>query len=103
MPQLSCCVDSCTHNKENCCCKNTIKVGGKKAEKPSSTCCESFHEQDGSFTNSIETPNAALDVKCDATNCIHNCNCSCAADSIDVSGVSACSCDQTQCSSFQER
>ncbi|AYE34618.1 DUF1540 domain-containing protein [Clostridium septicum] len=39
-------------------------------------------------------------IKCEATNCIHNNNCQCEAESVDVAGVSACTSEQTECSSF---
>lgn len=103
MTRLSCCVNSCSHNKQNCCCKDTIKVGGREANMSSSTSCESFLEENGSFMNSMESPKSNLDVQCEATNCTHNCNRHCDASYIDINGVSACDCKETECNSFVKK
>ncbi|ATD56050.1 DUF1540 domain-containing protein [Clostridium chauvoei] len=103
MPKLNCCANNCTHNSENYCCRNQIDVGGENATHSGGTCCESFQESDGSFTNSIQSPNTNLSIACNATNCIHNSNCQCDAESVSVSGVSACTSEQTECSSFYAR
>lgn len=100
MPKLSCDASSCMHNSQNCCCKNQIDVGGSAATSSVSTCCESFQESNGAFTNSEQSPNTNLSISCNADNCIHNCHCQCEADSVDVSGYSACTSDETCCSSF---
>ena len=47
-----------------------------------------------------QSPTLQMNVGCEATNCVHNSNCNCNADSIDVSGYNACNCDDTCCSSF---
>ena len=103
MAKLSCSVNNCCHNSSNYCCNNEIKVGGKKANSPSSTCCESFQEMTEAFTNNVQTPNPSLNVKCEATNCIHNSDCSCSANSISIDGISASNSDDTQCVSFAKK
>ncbi|MGL4773521.1 MAG: DUF1540 domain-containing protein [Clostridium sp.] len=103
MPSLSCTASSCMHNSSNCCCNSSIQVGGAQADKSKATCCESFAESDGSFTNSAQTPNQSLQISCEAQNCIHNSSCQCAADSVDISGASACTSQETKCSSFSCR
>ena len=40
MAQLDCSVDNCIYNKEECCCKGDIMVGGKHADKKDDTSCE---------------------------------------------------------------
>ena len=101
MTKLNCCVNNCMHNNSDCCCISSIEVGGKKAEEPQNTCCNSFSEKNGSFTNSTESPNPSLDIKCVATNCIYNEDCSCCAEHVDIAGPSSsCSCQETLCSSF---
>ena len=47
MVTLKCDVRTCTYNKENCCCKGDISVGGKSACDCSQTCCDSFKEAKG--------------------------------------------------------
>lgn len=97
MPKLKCGVNSCANNAENCCCLGKIDVaGGVTAEN---TCCSSFIELTGA-TNAADTPNESLSVDCDAHDCVHNKDCQCCAESIDVAGAGACNCTDTQCSSF---
>ena len=42
MADLKCGVTNCGYNKDSCCCKGDICVGGERAENADSTCCESF-------------------------------------------------------------
>lgn len=100
MPKLSCSAQNCTHNCDNACCINQIKVGGEQASVAQSTCCENFQESQGAFTNNDQTPNANLSISCEATNCTHNYDCICEASSVDINGVSACVPEETKCSSF---
>ena len=39
-------------------------------------------------------------VSCDACGCTYNQDKHCSAPSVDISGASACSCGETQCSTF---
>lgn len=100
MPQLACNASSCYHNKSNHCCKSAIDVAGQSATTSSATCCNSYYEKGDSFTNEDMSPNSNLYVACHANKCVHNQDCHCEADSIDISGANACNCEQTQCSSF---
>lgn len=100
MPKLNCSAQNCIHNNSNYCCINQIKVGGEQASVAQSTCCENFRENNGAFTNSSEIPNTNLSISCEATNCIHNSDFTCEASSVDINGVSACTCEETKCSSF---
>lgn len=100
MPNLSCNVGTCSHNKASLCCKEGITVGGQQASVSASTCCDSFEEKSGAFTNNFESPNASLSVSCEATNCTYNQSRMCAAETISISGPSACAATQTECSSF---
>ncbi|MEG0014831.1 MAG: DUF1540 domain-containing protein [Cellulosilyticaceae bacterium] len=102
MPKLNCGVSNCAHNSEDCCCLNQIGVAGDAANNSIETCCSNFSEQTGA-TNSMESPNAALEVECQANNCTHNDNCKCCAQSIDIAGQGASNCVDTCCSSFCER
>ena len=101
MPQLRCSAQNCAHNSEQCCCRGEIKVAGNQAHHSENTCCSNFYEDQGGARNSVsQAPTVQMNVGCEATNCTHNNNCNCAADSIDVSGYNACNCDDTCCSSF---
>lgn len=102
MPKLNCGVSNCAHNCSDQCCLNQIDVSGSAATNSVETCCSNFIEQTGA-TNSLESPNMALEVECKAENCTHNSNCKCCADSIDIAGQGACNCGDTCCSSFCEQ
>lgn len=99
MPKLNCCVNNCAHNAESCCSLGQIQVDGSAANSSAETCCNNFAEQTGA-SNCSCTPNPSLKVDCKATDCTHNKECECCADSIDVAGSGACNCQDTQCSSF---
>ena len=47
MPLLVCSAMSCIYNKGEYCSKGDITVGGKEAEQPGETCCESFMARTG--------------------------------------------------------
>lgn len=100
MTQLNCCVESCAYNKSECCCLNSIEVGGHKAEAPTNTCCDSFEERSSSFTNDTMEPESHLDVVCKAEKCVYNSEGFCNADHIDISGISANTNGETLCATF---
>lgn len=102
MPRLNCSVSNCSHNCDDACCLNQIGVAADHASSPEGTCCSNFIEQTGA-TNSMESPNASLEVGCSATNCTHNDGCRCCADSIDIAGQGASNSVDTLCSSFCEQ
>ena len=45
MAILNCGAVDCSYNKDKCCCKGDIMVGGKHACECDGTCCESFHKK----------------------------------------------------------
>lgn len=103
MANLLCKANSCTHNKSDCCCKGDIMVGGKQVAIASDTCCNSFSTRcNDSFTSAIEHPSHIIQVDCEVENCTHNMSCKCCADQVEITGVDACECRQTSCSTFQE-
>lgn len=100
MTNLTCNVNNCIHNNAACCCKEGIKVGGNAATSAAATCCDSFQEKTGAFTNSVESPKQNLSVQCEACNCTYNESNMCAAESISIAGMNACTTSQTECNSF---
>ena len=103
MPKLYCGVENCTYNAEHCCCLGKVDVDGSEAtECTEGTCCNSFVEDNGVHNCSGEPePNSEID--CKAESCMHNENCKCHAESIEVVGNGACRCGQTECSTFTRR
>ena len=53
-----------------------------------------------SMTNSFSEPSVKVDIRCEAKKCVHNDDCSCRAEKIDVEGSNACRCEQTACGAF---
>ncbi len=99
MTTLGCTVDTCGYNKDCCCCRSNIVVGGDSATCKDDTCCTSFKEEHA-CKNSTSSPNASLNVNCDATQCIYNDNRKCGAPHIDIAGATASTSTQTLCSTF---
>ena len=101
MPALSCSAMTCVYNQNELCSKGDIRVGGSGAKSSMETCCESFKERQGtSASNSMGTPSANADIRCEAEHCQYNQNCCCSADHVDVSGAAACRCEETECTTF---
>ena len=47
MNNLICSVNTCTHNQNNLCCREIIKVAGKNTITANFTSCESFRRRQG--------------------------------------------------------
>lgn len=104
MAELQCKVENCIHNRETCCCKGDIYIGGKYACNTEDTCCESFVQRRAdSFSNSLEYPSRTIYIDCDAVKCVYNNNLKCAADHVDIKGCGAADCEETACATFRER
>lgn len=104
MPRLNCTVCDCTHNKDNLCCLDSIKVGNSNAVKGCETECDSFTQKDDlvkKLVSSVEQPVDCLAIQCDACECVYNENKSCTADNVCICGSSCCSCADTQCNTFK--
>ncbi len=86
MDILKCSVYECRYNKANRCHKDCVCVGGHNASTSCETICESFVNKD-SVTNSTDSINDGClchEIKCDADNCVYNCDCKCHATDVDV-------------------
>lgn len=103
MTKLNCSVKNCANNNDNYCCISSIYVGGKQAEQPEYTDCESFVEKDNGFTNLTVDPNPNVEVGCAAEKCMYNSSHICTADHINVAGEHAHDAEATLCSTFEEK
>ena len=97
MPLLSCSAQNCVYNEDKYCSKGDILVQGDEAQ----TACEEAGE--GSYKNSVGTPSATVQIDCTACKCHYNENNRCMAGQVDISGQSACTCTQTECSTFEKQ
>ena len=104
MPLLSCSAQNCVYNEDKYCSKGDILIQGDEAQTACETCCSSFKEAgEGSYKNSVGTPSATVQIDCTACNCHYNENNRCMAGRVDISGQSACTCNQTECSTFEKQ
>ncbi len=55
------------------------------------------------MTNSFKEASEKVNIRCEAKKCVHNNDCSCRADHIDVGGSNACKCEQTVCGTFYKK
>ena len=102
MPYLVCSASTCVYNKGQCCSKGDITAGGREAETSRETCCESFRERTGGqAVSSMGIPSQTVQVDCEACHCHYNNDCKCTAERVGISGAGACTCDQTECGTFQ--
>lgn len=101
MTQLDCSVTSCIYNRDQLCSKEDITIGGSNATKMSDTCCESFREKGTAAMNQTGHASTTVDVDCEATKCVHNQDCKCAASHIGITGGdTVCRCSETECHDF---
>ncbi len=101
MTYLDCSVTGCVYNDDRCCCKGDIRVEGEDAKTTEDTCCGSFRERGESTEDSEKRISKEIDVDCEACNCGFNEDKKCSADHIGIAGGDACSCRETECSSFR--
>ena len=106
MPGLVCSAQSCVYNDAMYCSRGNIEVGGADAQVCQDTCCESFQGRSGdSAKNTMKSGCTCTqsDIHCEAKNCMHNQNCVCHAEKVDIAGAAACRCDETECVTFEEK
>jgi len=104
MAQLTCGATTCSYNKDNCCCKGDIMVGGKHAEDSEGTCCESFHKRSGeTMTSAVCHPSPTISIDCEAVKCIYNADYRCKAPRVAIRGGSAATGMETACATFKEK
>lgn len=106
MSYLRCTARRCSNNQNDLCIREGIQVGGSSAECRSETQCSSFTQREDNYSNVVSRHTEATPetrVSCDACGCTYNQDKHCSAPSVDISGASACSCGETQCSTFDCR
>ncbi|MBE6767492.1 MAG: DUF1540 domain-containing protein [Ruminococcaceae bacterium] len=103
MTKLQCDAIHCISNRDGCCCRPNIQVGGSQATEYQQTCCESFRPIEGNATNAMDFShvNKQMPIRCEATKCVYNKECQCVADAVRVAGSSAHKADQTACETFE--
>lgn len=103
MPALVCSAQNCIYNNAMYCSRGDIKIGGETATESRETLCESFQERKrDNARSSMGTPSMETDIKCEACHCRYNQECVCHADHVDISGVAARRCGETECVTFDE-
>lgn len=102
MPILNCDVTNCVHNQKHLCELGEIAVKGHSATMSDSTCCSTFCDCSNGLSNETVSPDICecSNVKCSATNCKYNNDCTCNASGIDVCGCGAQHATNTVCSTF---
>lgn len=99
MPKLNCCVETCAYNEEKHCSLGEINVEGGEPAVPSTTCCNSYIEK-GSISNSTGVMLEEINIRCRATECVHNHTGVCAASNVSIVGQDAECSDETHCNTF---
>ena len=103
MSYLRCNARNCSNNQNDLCIREGIRVDGMSANHKDDTCCSSFTQRGESYSNVVThdtTAKPETDIQCDAGNCNYNKECRCFAPSVDISGSSASTSRETQCSNF---
>ncbi|WP_066717176.1 DUF1540 domain-containing protein [Clostridium sp. Marseille-P299] len=101
MTDLKCSVVNCVHNCDHLCEMNTIEVKGRSANNSESTCCSTFHDDNGNTTrNSIGDAAPETNIECSAEACKYNKNLKCYAEQITISGAGASNSERTECATF---
>ncbi|MCC3868860.1 DUF1540 domain-containing protein [Terrisporobacter mayombei] len=95
---LSCNVTNCAHNFGYECKAGAINIGGGGAVENIETTCTTFVDKaKSSFVNSIDALNTDVcNIKCEASNCVHNENKGCHADNVQIDVQNAC-CNTFEC------
>ncbi len=103
MSYLRCNARNCSNNQNDLCLREGIRVDGASADAKNETCCNSFTQRGENYSNVVSRNSRAqpeTDIQCDVRTCSYNRDCACSAPSVDISGPTACSCRETQCSTF---
>ena len=105
MSDLKCNVTNCINNEKNLCIRSQISVNGPTAQKSCDTYCHSFNKRNEGIKNSVTgTPSAKKEtsINCSAAQCSYNSDCCCTARQVEVGGIGACCCNETECTTFKK-
>lgn len=106
MPKVSCSVQNCSYNQNQCCCASIVNIGGKGSLENRATCCGTFLNQLG-YSNMAQYTKARgeLDaVLCRVDTCTYYKDEHCTLNEIKVGGVEDVEIyTQTDCLSFQKK
>ena len=102
---VKCNVSDCIHFDNNYCTSGEITIGGCDASTCEQTCCDTFTKSNVAINAIVPSDDAASTViQCDVIGCLHNENCNCMLDGIDVDSCDGAGhadiSDQTCCTSF---
>ena len=103
MTLLDCSVVSCSYNENKMCKRENITVGGREANKPSETVCESFCPKGTNTMTNMDSkgPKRETNIACTAVTCRYNANKKCTAGQIQIAGIHAMTNGETECGSFE--
>lgn len=105
MTKLDCNVVGCSYNQNKMCTRENITVGGRQANKPSETVCESFNPRGTNTMTNLDCngPKAETNIACNAVTCMYNNNNKCTAKHIQIAGMKAMTSGETECGTFQSK
>jgi len=99
MTNLKCSVNSCTHHKDNMCCKPNIRVDGPDACTANETSCVSYAPKGNTNVVGTTNPNEKLEIVCSANECVHNYMSKCRAENVSINTMAG----AAGCSTFTKR
>lgn len=100
MTSLGCSVENCIHNRNRLCEMSSIEVKGRSADSKESTCCSTFRDGEGSFSNKSGSAEPETEIYCSAAKCKYNDDNLCYANNVDIYGKGALNSENTACATF---
>lgn len=104
MPNVSCNISSCAHNKYGICYATSLNISGINATNQTETTCASYlhGETYSNIANMVSDSRPVNFVSCNAINCKYNYKGSCSNDSINViNSIGNNMYSSTECASFE--
>lgn len=104
MPNVSCGIASCAHNKSGICYATSLNISGANATNATETTCASYMNgaSYSNIANLVSDSRPVNYVSCSAINCKYNYNGSCSNNSINVMNNSINNVySETECASFE--
>ena len=104
MPNVSCNIADCAHNKSGICYATSLNISGPNATNATETTCASYMNgaSYSNIANMVSDSKPVNYVSCSAINCKYNYNGSCSNNAINVFTNSSGSIySNTECASFE--